>query len=76
MNPWDSVFPYLLMGSLSHWITAAAIIVSGLVWYFSEHQSEVRKLAAVAFGGAMALAAMTLLTALFPAGPIPPGAMP
>lgn len=59
-----------------HYIIAAAVLISALLWIFSNHDTGLRKLAAVAFGSSVALAAWVLIAHVFPAGPIPPGAMP
>lgn len=55
-------------GPVAHAITTAAIIGTGLMWSVSEHGTGVRKMSAVAFGGAAALGAATLMTTLFPLG--------
>ena len=41
---------------------------TGLTWAFSEHGTGVRKMSSLAFGGAAALGATQLMTALFPLG--------
>jgi type IV secretory pathway VirB2 component (pilin) len=67
--PWDTPLITLqtdLQGPVAHAITTAAIIGTGLTWSFSEHGSGTRKMSAVAFGGAAALGATQLMTALFP----------
>ncbi len=69
--PWDAPLNTLqtdLQGPVAHAITTAAIIGTGLTWAVSEHGTGVRKMSAVAFGGAAALGAATLMTALFPLG--------
>jgi type IV secretory pathway VirB2 component (pilin) len=68
--PWDSTLTTLqtdLQGPVAHAITTAAIIGTGITWAVSEHGTGVRKMSALAFGGAAALGATTLMTALFPA---------
>jgi type IV secretory pathway VirB2 component (pilin) len=68
--PWDSPLTTLqndLQGTVAHTITTAAIIGTGIMWGTSEHGTGVRKLSAVAFGGATALGATSLMTTLFPA---------
>ena len=68
--PWDQPLNTLqtdLQGPVAHAVTTAAIIGTGLTWSFSEHGTGVRKMSALAFGGAAALGATTLMTALFPA---------
>src|SRR5215831_2661388 len=67
--PWDTPLLTLqtdLQGPVAHAITTAAVIGTGLTWSFSEHGSGTRKLSAVAFGGAAALGATQLMTALIP----------
>lgn len=69
--PWDAPLNTLqtdLQGPVAHAITTAAIIGTGLTWAVSEHGTGVRKMSAVAFGGAAALGAATLMTTLFPMG--------
>jgi hypothetical protein len=55
-----------LQGRMTHAIMATAIIGSGITWAVSNDGSGVRKISALAFGGAAAVASMTLMTALFP----------
>ena len=55
-----------LQGPVAHSITTAAIIGAGLTWAFSEHGTGARKMSALAFGGAAALGATQLMTAVFP----------
>ncbi len=67
--PWDTPLNTLqtdLQGPVAHTITTAAIIGAGLPWAFSEHGTGARKISALAFGGAAALGAATLMTAIFP----------
>ncbi len=69
--PWDTPLNTLqtdLQGPVAHAITTAAIIGTGLTWAVSEHGTGVRKMSSVAFGGAAALGAATLMTTLFPLG--------
>ncbi len=56
-----------LQGRVAHAIMAAAIIGSGITWAVSEDGTSVRRLSAIAFGGATALGAMALMPMLFPA---------
>jgi type IV secretory pathway VirB2 component (pilin) len=68
--PWDQPLTTLqtdLQGPVAHAVTTAAIIGTGITWAVSEHGTGVRKMSALAFGGAAALGASTLMTALFPA---------
>src|ERR1700735_2033677 len=67
--PWDQPLTTLqtdLQGPVAHSITPAAIIGAGLTWAFSEHGTGARKMSALAFGGAAALGATQLMTAVFP----------
>lgn len=69
--PWDQPLTTLqndLQGPVAHAITTAAVIGTGIMWSVSEHGTGVRKMSAVAFGGAAALGATTLMTTLFPLG--------
>jgi type IV secretion system protein TrbC len=68
--PWDQPLTTLqtdLQGPVAHAVTTAAIIGTGITWAVSEHGTGVRKMSALAFGGAAALGATTLMSALFPA---------
>jgi type IV secretory pathway VirB2 component (pilin) len=68
--PWGQPLTTLqtdLQGPVAHAVTTAAIIGTGITWAVSEHGTGVRKMSALAFGGAAALGATTLMTALFPA---------
>ena len=56
-----------LQGRVAHAIMATAIIGSGITWAVSEDGSSVRRLSAIAFGGATAVGAMALMPVLFPA---------
>ena len=67
--PWDQPLTTLqndLQGPVAHSITTAAVIGAGLTWAFSEHGTGARKVSALAFGGAAALGATQLMTAVFP----------
>jgi type IV secretory pathway VirB2 component (pilin) len=67
--PWDTPLTTLqtdLQGPVAHTITTAAVIGAGLTWAFSEHGTGARKISALAFGGAAALGATALITAIFP----------
>jgi type IV secretion system protein VirB2 len=69
--PWDTPLTTLqndLQGPVAHTVTTAAIIGTGMTWAVSEHGTGVRKMSALAFGGAAALGATQLMTALFPLG--------
>jgi type IV secretory pathway VirB2 component (pilin) len=67
---WDQPLTTLqadLQGPLAHAVTTAAIIGTAITWSVSWYGTGVRKMSALAFGGAAALGATTLMTALFPA---------
>jgi len=67
--PWDTPLTTLqtdLQGPVAHAVTTAAVIGAGLTWAFSEHGTGARKVSALAFGGAAALGATQLMTAIFP----------
>jgi type IV secretion system protein TrbC len=69
--PWDQPLNTLqtdLQGPVAHAVTTAAVIGTGLTWAFSEHGTGARKMSSLAFGGAAALGATQLMTALFPLG--------
>jgi hypothetical protein len=65
-----------LDNQIGHYVIAAAVLISLVGWVFSQHGTGLRKLNAVAFGGAVALAAIVLLGHYFPPGPPTPGGMP
>jgi type IV secretion system protein TrbC len=49
-------------------LITVAVIVTGLVFAFTEHGSGARRLSGVAFGGALALGALSFMTAVGWAG--------
>ena len=61
---------------IGHYLLIAATLISLVGWLLRGKNTELRKIVAVGVGGGVATLAMLLLTRLFPAGPIPPGAMP
>lgn len=70
--PWDAPLATIqgdLQGTVAHAATTIAVIACGLTWTFSEHGTGARKMSAVALGGAAALGATQLMTALFPFAP-------
>jgi hypothetical protein len=76
---WDAPLAGLeppLDTKIGHYVIAAAVLISLVGWIFSQHGTGLRKLNAVAFGGAVALAAIVLLGHYFPLGPPSPGGMP
>jgi len=69
--PWDQTLTTLqndLQGTVAHSITTAAVIGTGIMWGVSEHGTGIRKMSSVAFGGAAALGATTVMTSLFGGG--------
>ncbi len=65
--PWDTGLTALinnLTGTVARLLVIAAIVVAGLAWAFTEHGTGGRKVSQIVFGGAIALAAVTFLTAL------------
>lgn len=68
---WDAPLNTLqtdLQGPVAHAVTTAAVIGTGIAWSVTEHGTGVRKMSALAFGGACALGATQLMTVLFPLG--------
>ena len=57
-----------LSGTVAHVLITVAVIVTGLVFAFTEHGSGARRLFGVAFGGALALGALSFMTAVGWAG--------
>src|SRR2546425_12422490 len=69
--PWDlPLYTILssLSGTVAHVLITVAVIVTGLVFAFTEHGSGARRLFGVAFGGALALGALSFMTAVRWAG--------
>ena len=69
--PWDGPLQTILTslsGTVAHVLITVAVIVTGLVFAFTEHGSGARRLFGVAFGGALALGALTFMTAVGWAG--------
>ena len=60
---------------IGHYLLIAATLISLVGWLLSGKNTELHKMMAVGVGGGVATLAILLLTHLFPAGPIPPGAM-
>jgi hypothetical protein len=61
---------------IGHYLLIAATLISLVGWLLSGKNTELRKMMAVGVGEGVATLAILLLPHLFPAGPIPPGAMP
>jgi type IV secretory pathway VirB2 component (pilin) len=69
--PWDGPLNTILTslsGTVAHVLITVAVIVTGLVFAFTEHGSGARRLFGVAFGGALALGALSFMTAVGWAG--------
>lgn len=69
--PWDgplNTILFSLSGTVAHVLITVAVIVTGLVFAFTEHGSGARRLFGVAFGGALALGALSFMTAVGWAG--------
>ena len=69
--PWDGPLYIILAslrGTVAHVLVTVAVIVTGLVFAFTEHGSGARRLFGVAFGGALALGALSFMTAVGWAG--------
>ncbi len=69
--PWDGPLQTILAslsGTVAHVLITVAVIVTGLVFAFTEHGSGARRLFGVAFGGALALGALSFMTAVGWAG--------
>jgi type IV secretion system protein VirB2 len=69
--PWDGPLLIILAslsGTVAHVLITVAVIVTGLVFAFTEHGSGARRLFGVAFGGALALGALSFMTAVGWAG--------
>ncbi|HYN21021.1 MAG TPA: TrbC/VirB2 family protein [Thermoanaerobaculia bacterium] len=61
--PWDSAVQTLvdnLSGPLAHAAVIGALVIAGALWAFSEHQTGVKRLSQVVFGGAVAVGAVDL----------------
>jgi len=69
--PWDGPLQTILSslsGTVAHILITIAVITTGLVFAFTEHGAGARRLFGVAFGGALALAALSFMTAVGWAG--------
>ena len=69
--PWDGPLNTILSslsGTVAHVLITVAVIATGLVFAFTEHGSGARRLFGVAFGGALALGALSFMTAVGWAG--------
>jgi len=69
--PWDGPLNTILAslsGTVAHAVITAGVVTTGLVFAFTEHGSGARRLFGVAFGGALALGALSFMTAVGWAG--------
>lgn len=65
--PWDVGLTRLidnLTNKVARLLILGAVVISGLTWAFTEHNTGGRKVSQVVFGGAVAVAATSFLTAL------------
>lgn len=65
--PWDTPLMSLLsnlQGTVARIAITIAIVLTGLIFAFGEAGSGLRKVMGIAFGGALALGALTFMTAL------------
>jgi type IV secretion system protein VirB2 len=65
--PWDTPLQALLdnlTGPTARALVLIAIVGCGLLWAFTRNEEGLKKLGQIAFGGAIALGAVTLLASL------------
>ena len=65
--PWDTGLNNLvdnLTGTVARLMIAAAAVVAGITWAFTEHGTGGRKLSQIVFGGSIAMAAVSFLANL------------
>ena len=65
--PWDTPLQNLLdnlTGPTARALVLIAIVGCGLLWAFTRNEEGLKKLGQIAFGGAIALGAVTLLASL------------
>lgn len=65
--PWDTPLMSLLsnlQGTVARIAITIAIVLTGLIFAFGEAGTGLRKVMGIAFGGALALGALTFMTAL------------
>src|SRR5713226_329944 len=71
--PWDTPLSTIrdsLSGTVAHILVTVAVITTGLIFAFTEAGTGARRLFGVAFGGALALGAITFMTAVGFAGAV------
>ena len=76
---WDDPLNTLQLAFDTHigrYIIATLALLSLVCWLLSGANASLRKLAAVAVGGSVALMMLVLAGHFFAAGALPPGAMP
>lgn len=69
--PWDGPLQTILSslsGTVAHVLITIAVITTGLVFAFTEHGAGARRIFGVAFGGSLALGALSFMTAVGWAG--------
>ena len=65
--PWDAPLQRLLSnltGPTARALVVIAIVVCGLLWAYTRNEEGLKRLGQIAFGGAIALGAVTMLTSL------------
>ncbi len=71
--PWDGPLETIrdsLSGTVAHILVTVAIILTGIMFALGEGGSAARRIFGVAFGGAIALGAVSLMTSLGWAGAV------
>lgn len=69
--PWDAPLTRLvnnLTGTTARLLVTVAVVGAGLLWAFTRNEEGLKKLGQIAFGGAIALGAATLMASLGFAG--------
>ena len=65
--PWDQGLNNLvdnLSGTVARLMIIAAVVIAGITWAFTEHGTGGRKISQIVFGGGVALAGVSFLSAL------------
>ena len=71
--PWDGPLNSLvtnLTGPTARALVIIAVVACGLLWAFTRNEEGLKKLGQIAFGGAIALGAVTLMASLGIAGAV------